>query len=365
MDDFGDFCHSSRVGHSGWLGLAGEACLALDEKLLRAADEQSGAASDAAEKLRAYAGQLERMQNDLADLCDEARDGGLTVSATFIHPPRQVVQSNVCLTEEAEQALVDEYNDKVELYNRLSREVGERWGELEKWVYENLEVFLRGLTTDDPLSTRLVEGMAATNKVAFDLVLEHQDQHFTSTLQDFQSRAAELRADARRFRDALRSGNPAIRAAAEAADPDGMRRAANALEDAMDGLRRTPVRHLPLIGDAVSVGLAGREIASGASPSSVIVEEAGGFLGGVAIGAGLVAAGVTAPVWGTVAVVVVGGVAVGAGLKWGYEELVPQDVHESIDAGLEDAWDATTEWASDTWDSVTGSVSDTWNSWFD
>lgn len=37
----------------------------------------------------------------------------------------------------------------------------------------------------------------------------------------------------------------------------------------------------------------------------------------------------------------------------------------SVASGLEDAWDATTEWASDTWDSVTGSVSDTWNSWFD
>lgn len=368
VDDFGDFCHGHRVGHSGWLGESGEAYLALVDKLLRAADEQSGPASDAAEKLRAYAGQLERMQSDFADLCDEARDGGLLVVSTFIHPPRQVAERMVCSSDEAEQAVADEFQQRVDLYDRLSREVGERWGELEAWVAENLDAFENGVTTDVPMITTILGSMAATNKIAFDAVVELKSQHFSETLDGLRSEAAHLRADAVRFRDALRSGNPAIRAAALEADPDGLRRSANALEDAADGLRRSPIRHLPLLGDAVSVGLAGQEIASGASPSSVIVEEVGGIVGGVAAGAAVVGGaallGVTAPVWGTAAAVVAGGFAIGAGATWAYEEWVPQDVRESIDAGLEDAWDATTEFASDTWDDVTEGVSDAWNAVF-
>jgi hypothetical protein len=47
-----------------------------------------------------------------------------------------------------------------------------------------------------------------------------------------------------------------------------------------------------------------------------------------------------------------------------YENGVPQDVRESIDAGLENAWDATTDFAEDAWDNVSDGVSGAWNAVF-
>ena len=92
------------------------------------------------------------------------------------------------------------------------------------------------------------------------------------------------------------------------------------------------------------------------NPSSSAVNIVGGVLGGVAataaVGA-LAAAGiVTLPVWGTAVVVAGVGVAVGAGAVWAYENWVPQDVRESIDAGMEQAWDATADFAEDAWENT-------------
>lgn len=375
VDAFAGFCLNQRVGHSGWHGESGIAYLEFVERLMRAADEQVGPAGDAAEKLRAYAGQLERMQNDMADWRDEASSGGLVVAGTVIEPPDAAVPPQYCLADDAPQAAVDQFEAeqeayerqlaKVELYNRIATDVGTAWGELEKWITENLEAFESGITASEPLITTVLGGLAATNKIAFDYAIEAKDQRLSADIEELRSRAEQMRAEAAEFRDKLRSGNPAVRAAAEAANPAEMRRTANALDDVVDGLRRSPLRHLPIIGDALSVGLAGQEIASGESPSSVAIGEIAGVVGGVAAGAAVVAVlGATAPVWATAGAVVIGGAAIGAGAVWAYEELVPQDVRESIDAGLEDAWDATTDFAEDAWDTVSGGVSDAWNSVF-
>jgi hypothetical protein len=100
---------------------------------------------------------------------------------------------------------------------------------------------------------------------------------------------------------------------------------------------------------------------SGDDPSSTAVNIAGGIVGGVAAAAvgALAAAGiVTLPVWGTALVVTGAAVAVGAGAVWAYESWVPQDVREAIDAGMEQAWDATTDFAEDAWENTTDFVGD-------
>ena len=43
---------------------------------------------------------------------------------------------------------------------------------------------------------------------------------------------------------------------------------------------------------------------------------------------------------------------------WAYESWVPQDVREAIDAGMEQAWDATTDFAEDAWENTTDVVGD-------
>jgi hypothetical protein len=47
-----------------------------------------------------------------------------------------------------------------------------------------------------------------------------------------------------------------------------------------------------------------------------------------------------------------------------YENGVPQDVRELIEAGLEHAWDATTDFAEDAGDKVSDGFSGTWNAVF-
>ena len=85
-------------------------------------------------------------------------------------------------------------------------------------------------------------------------------------------------------------------------------------------------------------------------------------LGGIVVAAAIGAAVVTAPGWVTAAAVVGGAFVIGAGAVWLYEEHVPQDVREAVDAGLENAWDATRDFASDAWDTMSGGVTDTWRS---
>lgn len=156
-------------------------------------------------------------------------------------------------------------------------------------------------------------------------------------------------------------GNPAVKAAAEAANPGGMRWAADKAEDLARRLSRAG-KALPVVGWGIDIWNLGSDMSTGDDPSSTAVEIGGGVVGGIAATAGvaaLAAAGViTLPVWGTAVVVGGAAVAVGAGAVWAYESWVPQDVRESIDAGMENAWDATTDFAEDAWENTTDFVGD-------
>ncbi|GIG36451.1 hypothetical protein [Cellulomonas pakistanensis] len=366
-----------RTSSHHWQGESGDAYRDTAARAVTAGDDQTGPLSDAAEKLRAYAGQLERMQEDFAEHLATAAAGGLQVDGTVVHPPADAVSpgrepgagaqaSDVAAWEAAESRYRSQVA-KIELYEEISTEVGTAWGELEAWIDANLVAFRDG-TLGESLATRLLSFARDANRGLVDWVLETHDLQLERDIAELGRTATTQRAEAELFRDGLRSGNPAVRAAAEAADPAAIRRAANAAELAADALGHTPVRHLPVIGTAVGLGLAGASIASGDSPSRVIAEEAGSAVGAVAGGA-LVVAGAalgtaTAPVWAVGAGVVVGGLALGYGAKWAYENWVPQDVRESIDAGLEDAWDATTDFAQDAWEDMSSGVSGAWKSVF-
>jgi hypothetical protein len=353
-----------RVGSTThWQGASGEGYRELAGKMGSAGDELATLASDSAEKLRSYAGQLERMQGDFATHRDTARDAGLTVDGNVIQPPTDPL--GYCPGPGADQADLDAYEayaDKVTVYNQIATDVGSWWGELESWIADNLDAFHAGMPAQSDASG-LLDTLSQVNATLVGIYLEGRNREWQSHIDDLTSRAAQAREDAVLFQRQLRSGNPAVAAAAEEANPRGLRQTAHALEDAADLLRRGG-RLLPFVGPAIDVTTGAIDIANGESPSSVIVQTGGAALGGALVVGGLALAGVTAPVWGTAVAVGVAGVAVGAGAVWAYENWVPQDVRESIDAGLENAWDATTDFADDAWDNVSGGVSDAWNSVF-
>lgn len=208
---------------------------------------------------------------------------------------------------------------------------------------------------------KILSGLRDAGDEAPKIYLEGQALAWKETAAALTSHAEELHLGASDFVRELRSGNPATKAAAEAANPTGMRWAADEAEDLARGLSRAS-KVVPVVGWGVDIWNLGSDMASGDDPSSTGVEILGGIAGGAAATAGvaaLAAAGVvTLPVWGTA--VVVGGtaVAVGAGAVWAYENWVPQDVCESIDAGMEDAWDATSDFAEDAWENTSDFVGD-------
>jgi hypothetical protein len=366
-----------RASSQHWQGASGDAYRDTASRAVAAGDDQSGPLSDAAEKMRAYAGQLERMQEDFAEHLAAASAGGLQVAGSVVQPPLDAVSpgrepepdasASVTASWQAAEARYRTQVARIELYDEISAQVGTAWGNLQAWIDANLVAFRDG-TLGDSLVTQILDKARDANKALVDWAIETRDLQWGEALVSLRASSAETRAAAETFRDGLRSGNPAVRAAAEAADPAALRRTANGLEAAAEALERTPFRHVPLIGTVAGLGLAGASIAAGDSPSSVIIEEAGSVVGGVVGGAAVVGvaalAGATAPVWVVGAGVVAGGLAIGYGASWAYENWVPQDVRESIDAGLENAWDATTDFAEDAWDNVSDGVSGAWNAVF-
>lgn len=346
----------STYGH--WFGDSGPAYRSVATDLAQAADEARGRARDAAEKLRAYAGQLERMKEDFASMRGEASAAGLRVVGTVIHAP--VNSLGFCPGPGADQADIDAYDayaDKVDVYNEFATEVDERWTLLEDWIAGNLDGFATGLV--DSKAKSLWEWFSTVNATAVSLHLNATEAGWKRHISDLREAAKETRARAAEVRSAARSGNPARRASVAGENPRDLRRTARHLDDAAEAVRRGG-RFVPFLGPVLDVVMAGSDIAGGDSPSSRLVELGAGVAGGLLVAGGIALAGVSAPVWGTALAVTAGAVAVGAGGRWLYENVVPQDVRESIDAGLGRAWDATTDFAEDAW----GGVSGAWNSVF-
>lgn len=334
--------------YAHWYGASSEEYRTLLADLTDAADEIVPMARDSAEKLRSYAGQIRRMKSDFAQHRDDARAAGLTVSGTQIQPP--VDNIGYCPGDESDPQwdAYQDYLDLVDVYNEIATDVGSWWGELEAWVADNLVAFLGTMPTSTGAST-LLDTLAGANQGLIELYLENRQRQIDADMADLRTQAGQLRTDAAEFARELKSGNPAVRAAAEAANPPDMRVRANVLDDVADALGRG-ARHLPFIGPVLDVVFFGADVAGGRSPSSAGVEVLAG-IGGAAL-VGVAVAG--APVTLTVGAVVVGGALIGMGAAWAYENWVPQDVRESIDAGLENAWDATTDFAEDAWDAVFG-----------
>lgn len=352
-------CHRMSVGTSGhWFGTSGQAYRETMVPLGDACGEASDLAADAAEKLRSYAGQLERMDSDFAQHRDDARAAGLPVVGTVIHPPVDTL--GYCPAENAPQADLDAwdaYQDKVAVYNEIAEDVGAQWGDLLTWISQHLEAFL-GEIPAAPMAQQVLDGLGEANEIIITTYLDLTEHSWKGLVNDLTTEAAARTQDVTDFMQELLDGNNVTRDTVQ----ETLRRlnAISETDDLLRGVRRG-LKGLPVVGWVLEGLGIWSDLESGRSPSSVGVEVIASAVGGAAVVAGtgaLIAAGViTAPAWVPVAAGVAGAVAIGAGAVWAYEELVPQDIRESIDAGITDAWDATTDFAEDAWDAA----GDAWN----
>ena len=345
---------------SHWYGRSADAYVSLLHDIGDASSDLIGFARDGAEKLRAYAGQLERMQNDFADHRDKASAEGLSVSGNTISAPIAPTSYVVTDRDDPNWDAWQRYQDRVKTYNRIAEDVGSWWGELEVWVHENLDAFAGTIPTESALTTAL----GALADAGADIPKEYigyQGDLWKANSEFLTKEGERLRSEAADWVRKLRSGNPAVRAAAEAANPHGLRWQASEVEELAQKLGKT-AKWVPGVGWVLDGVDFVKALEGDGSPSSVgvdvIADTAGGILGGIAAGAGIAAAGITAPVWVPVAAGAAIAIGVGAGAVWAYESWVPQDVREAIDAGLSDAWDATTDFAEDAWDNTTEFVGD-------
>ena len=354
----GDVIPTSVRSH--WYGASADAYVSLLHDVGDASGELMSFAGDGAEKLRAYAGQLERMQSDFAGHREKAKSDGLSVSGDKISAPVPPTSYEVTDRDDPNWDAWQRYQDRVKTYNRIAEDVGSWWGELEVWVHENLDAFAGTIPADSALTTAL----EALSEAGADIPKEYigfQGDLWKENAEFLKLKGERLRTEADDWVRKLRSGNPAVRAAAEAANPHALRWQAGEVEELASKLGKT-AKWVPGVGWVIDGVDLVKALEGDGSPSAVGVEilagTAGGIVGGALVGAGLVAAGITAPVWVPVAAGAAIAIGVGAGAVWAYESWVPQDVREAIDAGMRDGWDATTDFAEDAWDNTTEFVGD-------
>lgn len=320
-----------------WTGQSGYAFTSAAQAVRRGNFESPRYAGDVAEVLRAYAGRLERGQEDFDDLAAYARRQGLSVMANAVVAPTTWLTFCPGPNGEDSPELTEwnRYQEKVDVYNEIADRVGTWWGELDTWIAEHFGPLVQGVE-DLKEGATVLEGLIEGNETVVNYAFEYASARSERDLASFRRHVSELQEDANRFQRQLRSGNPAVRAAAEAADPAAMRQGVRALNEMIDGVSRT-TKIIPVAGTVIDIVSAGAQISAGESPSSVGVETAGGIVGGAGAAAAVAAA--SGPPGWVAAAAVAGAMAVGAGSRWAWEAWVPLDTREAIDDGLRDAWD--------------------------
>lgn len=323
---------ASNIG-TAWTGEASHAFERAIHDVRGVLSPVSSYLGDAGTVFRAYANRLERGREDFAEWKTKAASDGLTVIGDQIAYPTTALTH--CPTPDADSADVREYEaylKRIERYNKISEDVGKWWGNLEQWVSEH---FLPLVTRIEDFSNirSPLDGLSVKNSDVVGGVLEYYDQNLSQQLKGYEEVSSKAQADYEKFNRELRSGNPAVKAAAEAANPAEISKGLKAVNEQISEL----AHYSKILGRAlpvVDVLFASVEIAQGGSPSSVGVEFVGGALAGTLF-AGALATIEVPPVSAAIAIA---GVAVlgGGAAVWLYEGAVPLDVRETIDEGLKD-----------------------------
>lgn len=309
-----------------WTGEAGHAWRQAVGSVRERAMGLVGFLGDAVDTFRAYANRLERTQDDFATLRFQAREVGLSVIGVTVFPPTTTLDYCPAPGAPAEDiSAYDDYIDKLASYNDLGAQMGTMIGELDAWVGENIIPLVARVEGLRDLAGTVEALLAKGNEEIAPGVLSGYDEFMDHQLAEWRTDHNAMQEAAETFHDQLRSGNPAVRAAAEAADPDAMRHGAAQLAEHIGNVSKW-TRVIPVAGTVFDIVSIASEVESGGSLTSELAELGGGVVGGAAVGA--TASG---PVGWVVTGVVVGGVAAGWGARWLWEATVPLDVRESID----------------------------------
>ena len=354
--DAGEDSHRARSkARDGWEGESGEAYSGLSSELVKAADHQEGHLREAGQKFDAYAYKLEAVQNRMADRRTRATGGGLSLAGETITEPTPAESPGdlpagstpeESATWDGKNTKFEAQNKKIELYNKIAKEVEDDNKDLQDWVDSNLKKFWSTVDGPSPLDV-VIAALKKLPPAMTGMYFDVNERRLTKYANHSRGEAVRLRKEAAEAVKKRRSGHPGRRAAGEATDVRGNRAAARGLNAVGEGAERI-ARRLPVIGTVASIGFAGAEIANGESPSKVIVGEAAGAAGG-ALAAGAVigtaaAIGVGAPVLLVGGAALAGGMVLGLGAEYAYDNWVSDETREKIDDGLEAAGDAITFW---------------------
>jgi hypothetical protein len=328
---------SSFWGESStfWTGQSGEAWRDTVGTLRDRAMGVPSFLGDSVEVFRAYANRLERAQEDFASLRFQAGEVGLRVVGDTVFPP--TTHLDYCPTADSPPADVAEYQDytdKVASYNDLGTQVGTIMGELDAWIGEHIVPLVARVEELQELSGT-VEALAAPgNDDLAGAVLDGYERFQSERLGEWRTQHDTLQDAAETFQHQLRSGNPAVEAAAIAADPRAMREGVEELAEQIGRMSRVS-RVIPVAGTVLDIVSLASDVADGGSLTSGLAGMGGGIVGGAAggaaFGAGAAAFGVSNPIGWVVGGVVIGGLLVAEGSRWLWEAAVPLDARESID----------------------------------
>lgn len=331
---------------NSWVGDSGDAYRELARRSLQATDEQFSVTEKFGYRLQAYAGQLSDMQQKFDFYRDLAVRGGLDVVAERIHRPAPgpVGPLPDSLPEETLtrlRAQQDRAAARMELYLQISADVGTAWGELEAWVNTNLNDAWDG--TGPGMVMSMVDSLRGIGGNAADRldISEAAAAEVSARLAAQANRCGE---GARDIVRQLRSGNPAVRAAAEAANPEGLRALRRGFSEWSSRLGAAG-EWLGRAGAFAGLYLAWDDIRNGDSPSGVAVQTGAGMLTGELAAAAIPGAG---PIL-AVALGLAGGAVGGWSARDAYESVVPLESRENLDEWLGSRWDDLTDDPGEEW----------------
>ena len=315
-----------------WTGESGSAWRTSTGKLRNRATALPAFISDAMEVFHAYANRLERMDADFVTLLFQAGEIGLAVRGTVVLPP--VADLAYCPGPGdpiGDQERYAEFVDLLGSYDDLARHVGTALGEMDVWIAKHIVALLARIDEISRIADIVADMTKNRNQLLADSVLQGYETFIEERIGDWREQQNRLQDSADIFRDQLRSGNPALRAAAEAADPAGLRGDVVELAEHIGQISKFS-KLLPLAGGAIDVVSISIDVSQGGSLSSGVVSALGG-MGGASGGAAVAVAafGGSNPIGWAITGAVVGSIGAGVGARWLWEAAVGLDVRESID----------------------------------
>jgi hypothetical protein len=317
-----------------WTGESGDAFRDAAMQIRNRSSNAPSFMQDVAEVFRAYANRLIRGQEQFDEYLRLAGDAGLSIAGHVIMLP--ITSLQYCPADSAPQEDIDEYRkyeDKIASYNRISEYVGEWRGKLKEWLVQHM-VPLTGRVAEFSDLEDLLGKLRDTNGFLMGAVLEFTNESAKKSIMEQRMAANTMQEAADQFDRQLRSGNPALRAAAEAADPNGIRVGLGRLNEDIVNVT-SKAKLIPYANTVLTIVTSGVELANGGSPTS-IAAGLGGTAVGVAVGGPLVAA--VPVIAATPAGVVIGvgaiAAAAGVGAKYLWEAAVPLDWRETLDDAI-------------------------------